>query len=62
MPPLTHPREGRLREALAQVLVLGCSYEKIADAACSPSRMRCRRDEWIEFGAMERLREICLDA
>ena len=45
-----------------QVLVFGCSYERIADASCSESTLRCRRDEWIEFGAMERLREICLDA
>jgi hypothetical protein len=33
----------------------------IADRSCSESRMRRRRDEWIELGVM-RLREICLDA
>ena len=45
-----------------QVLVFGCAYERIADASCSESTLRRRRDEWIELGVMERLREICLDA
>ena len=49
-------------EKLVQVLVFGCAYERIADAPCSESTLRRRRDEWIEFGVMERLREICLDA
>jgi transposase len=48
-------------EKLVQVLVFGCAYEMIADRSCSESRMRRRRDEWIELGVM-RLREICLDA
>jgi transposase len=49
-------------DKLVQVLVFGCAYERIADASCSESTLRRRRDEWIEFGVMERLREICLDA
>jgi transposase len=49
-------------EKLVQVLVFGCAYERIADASCSESTLRRRRDEWIELGVVERLREICLDA
>jgi transposase len=49
-------------EKLVQVLVFGCAYERIADASCSESTLRRRRDEWIELGVMERLREISLEA
>jgi transposase len=49
-------------EKLVQVLVFGCAYERIADESCSESTLRRRRDEWIELGLMERLREISLDA
>jgi len=49
-------------EKLVQILVFGCAYERIADASCSESTLRRRRDEWIELGVMERLRQICLDA
>jgi transposase len=49
-------------EKLVQVLVFGCAYHTIADASCSESTLRRRRDEWIELGLMEHLREICLDA
>ena len=49
-------------EKLVQVLVFGCAYERIADASCSESTLRRRRDEWIELGVMDRLREICLEA
>jgi transposase len=49
-------------EKLVQVLVFGCAYERIADASCSESTLRRRRDEWIELGVMERLRQICLEA
>jgi transposase len=48
-------------EKLVQVLVFGCAYQRIADASCSESTLRRRRDEWIELGLMERLREICLE-
>jgi transposase len=47
---------------LVEVLVFGCAYHRIADASCSQSTLRRRRDEWIELGLMERLREICLEA
>jgi transposase len=49
-------------EKLVQVLVFGCAYERIADGSCSESTLRRRRDEWIELGVMERLRQICLEA
>jgi transposase len=49
-------------EKLVQVLVFGCAYERIADASCSESTLRRRRNEWIEFGVMDRLRQICLEA
>jgi transposase len=49
-------------EKLVQVLVYGCAYERIADESCSESTLRRRRNEWIELGVMERLREISLDA
>jgi transposase len=49
-------------EKLVQVLVFGCAYKRIADASCSESTLRRRRNEWIELGLMERLREICLEA
>ena len=43
-------------EKLVQVLVFGCAYGRIADASCSESTLRRRRDEWIELGVMEHLR------
>ena len=49
-------------EKLVQVLVFGCAYQRIADASCSESTLRRRRDGWIELGLMERLKEICLEA
>jgi hypothetical protein len=47
---------------LVEVLVFGCAYWRIADASCSGSTLRRRRDEWIGLGLMERLREISLQA
>jgi hypothetical protein len=49
-------------EKLVQVLVFGCAYERIADASCSESTLRRRRDEWIELGLVEQLRDIALAA
>ena len=43
-------------------LVFGCAYEKIADGSCSATTLRDRRDEWIELGVIERLREMSLEA
>ena len=48
-------------EKLVQILVFGCAYHRIADETCSESTLRRRRDEWIELGLMERLRQICLE-
>jgi hypothetical protein len=47
---------------LVEVLVFACAYDRIADASCSESTPRRRRDEWIGLGLIERLREISLDA
>jgi hypothetical protein len=49
-------------EKLVQVLVLGASYEKIADWSCSATTIRDRRDEWITAGVFTRLEQLCLDA
>ena len=49
-------------EKLVQVLVFGCAYEKIADRSCSATTLRRRRDEWIELGVLETLREMALEA
>src|ERR671921_587915 len=49
-------------EKLVQILVFGCAYERIADGSCSATTLRDRRDEWIELGAMEALREMALEA
>jgi transposase len=49
-------------EKLVQVLVFGCAYERIADGTCSATTLRDRRDEWIELGAMDTLRELALEA
>jgi transposase len=47
---------------LVQALVFGAGYERIADASCSATTMRRRRDEWIRLGVWDRLRLACLDA
>jgi transposase len=45
-------------DKLVQVLVFGCAYERIADESCSATTLRRRRDEWIDCGVMEKLREM----
>ena len=47
-------------DKLIQVLVLGAAYEKIADASCSATTIRRRRDEWISAGIFATLEQICL--
>jgi hypothetical protein len=47
---------------LVEVLVFGCAYERIADESCSESTLRRRRNEWIELGVTEKLRETALEA
>ncbi|MDP9486205.1 MAG: IS5 family transposase [Actinomycetota bacterium] len=55
--------DGVVFEKLVQVLVFGCAYdERIADASCSATTLRDRRDEWIELGVMEKLRGMALSA
>jgi len=47
---------------LVQVLVFGAAYARIADATCSDSTMRRRRDAWIAAGVMDQFQVIVLDA
>jgi len=49
-------------EKLVQVLRFGCSYEAIADCACSATTIRGRRDEWIGAGIFVGVKSIALDA
>jgi transposase len=49
-------------EKLVQVLVFGCAYRRIADEGCSATTLRDRRDEWIELGVIDALREAVLEA
>lgn len=49
-------------DKLVQVLVFGCAYGRIADASCSATTLRRRRDEWIAAGVMDRLQAIVLVA
>jgi hypothetical protein len=43
-------------------LVFGCAYRRIADESCSATTLRQRRDEWIELGEIDALREAVLEA
>lgn len=49
-------------DKLVQVLVFGCAYARIADASCSATTLRRRRDEWIAAGVMETLHTLALAA
>jgi transposase len=49
-------------DKLLQVLRFGCSYQAIADATCSASTLRGRRDEWIAAGVFAALKQIALGA
>jgi transposase len=49
-------------EKLVQVLVFGCAYHRIADEFCSATTLRERRDEWIELGVIDAVREAVLKA
>lgn len=49
-------------DKLVQVLVFGCAYWRIADATCSATTLRRRRDAWIAAGVMDRLEAIVLAA
>jgi transposase len=49
-------------DKLIQILVFGCGYRRIADATCSATTLRRRRDEWIRAGVAEQLRLAVLAA
>src|ERR671921_831917 len=49
-------------DKLVEVLVFGCAYWRIADESCSATTLRRRRDEWIEGGLMDDLRQMALKA
>ncbi len=49
-------------DKLIEALVYGVGYERIADADCSATTLRRRRDEWTRLGVFDRLRLACLDA
>jgi len=49
-------------EKLIEVLVFGCAYHTIADDSCSATTLRDRREEWIELGVIDALREAVLDS
>jgi transposase len=49
-------------DKLIQVLVFGCGYRRIADATCSATTLRRRRDEWISADVAEQLRRSVLAA
>jgi hypothetical protein len=49
-------------DKLIQILVFGCGYRRIADAACSATTLRRRRDEWIALGLVDQLHRLVLAA
>ncbi len=49
-------------DKLVQVLVFGCAYHRIADATCSATTLRRRRDEWIAAGVIDALFDLVLAA
>jgi hypothetical protein len=49
-------------DKLIQVLVFGCGYRKIADATCSATTIRDRRDQWIGLGVFATLELLVLQA
>ena len=49
-------------DKLVEALVFDAGYERLADASCSATTMRRRRDEWIRLGVWDRLKLACLDA
>jgi len=49
-------------DTLVQVLVFGCAYARIADATCSATTLRRRRDEWIAAGVIDAVQTLALAA
>lgn len=48
-------------DLLINALVFGAGYRRIADARCSATTLRRRRDEWIKAGVMARLEHLARD-
>lgn len=48
-------------DKLVAKIVFGGSYDKHADATCSATTIRTRRDEWIAAGVFARLEQIVID-
>jgi hypothetical protein len=61
LPPPPHTRPSGLREARASLGIRLRLY-RIADEGCSATTLRDRRDEWIELGVFDALREEVLEA
>jgi transposase len=49
-------------DLLVNALVFGAGYRRIADARCSATTLRRRRDEWIAAGVMNRLEQLAREA
>lgn len=49
-------------DKLVAALVFGAGYERVADASCSATTLRRRRDEWLRLGLFDQLRLAALDA
>lgn len=49
-------------DKLVAKIVFGGSYRKHADATCSATTIRGRRDEWITAGLFARLEQIVIEA
>ncbi|MEU5310863.1 IS5/IS1182 family transposase [Streptomyces sp. NPDC021562] len=49
-------------DKLVAKIVFGSSYEKHADASCSATTIRARRNAWITAGVFDRLEQIVLEA
>jgi transposase len=49
-------------DKMLQVLRFGCSYQDVADATCSATTIRERRNEWIDLGVFAQLNQITLAA
>ncbi|MCL7366787.1 IS5 family transposase [Streptomyces sp. ESR1.13] len=47
-------------DKMLQLLWFGCSYQAIADTTCSATTIRNRRDEWIQLGVFDRLKQVAL--
>lgn len=49
-------------DKLIEALVFGAGYERLADATCSATTLRRRRDEWARAGLMAQLRVLAIKA